>query len=80
MNKYYALISAAVLMGAVFTISPMMVFAQAGTNATDLASRLAPGGGASGIVEPTERVFVFVCPQDFQSADDCQIFLANPAS
>jgi hypothetical protein len=57
----------------------MMAFAQGGTNMTDLASRLAPGGGATEpIVEPNEIVFVLVCPEDFQTAEECQIFGMTP--
>ncbi len=42
------------------------------------ASKLAPTGSAKGIKVQGENIFVLVCPRDFQSIKQCEIFVAQP--
>lgn len=60
----------------------MSAHAQGGGNiseaARELASSIAPGGGAEGLVAEDETILTFVCPPESQNGTECQIFIGVP--
>ena len=49
-----------------------------GANMTADASKLAPSGSTKGVVAQGEKIFTVVCPRDFQSIRQCEVFTAQP--
>jgi hypothetical protein len=67
-----------VIAATTISVNSMTAYAQGGTNMTGDASKLAPTGSAKGIVAQGEKIFVVVCPRDFQSIKQCEVFTAQP--
>ena len=59
-------------------VNTMTAYAQGGANMTGDTSKLAPSGSAKGVVAQGEKIFIVVCPRDFQSIKQCEIFTAQP--
>jgi hypothetical protein len=86
MKAYIVLVTAAFLIAATaISFNTMTAYARSpenmiggGANMTGNASKLAPSGSAKGIVAQGEKIFIVVCPRDFQSIKQCEIFTAQP--
>jgi hypothetical protein len=80
MKAYIVLVTTVFLItAAAISVNTMTAYAQGGANMTGGdASRLAPNGAAKGIVAQGEKIFIVVCPRDFQSIKQCEIFTAQP--
>ena len=79
MKAYIGLITAVFVVAATtISINSMTVYAQGGANMTGDASKIAPTGSGKGIVAQGEKIFVVVCPRDFKSIKQCEIFVAQP--
>jgi hypothetical protein len=86
MNAYIVLVTAAFLIAATaISVNTMTAYARSpenmiggGANMTGNASKLSPSGSAKGIVAQGEKIFIVVCPRDFQTIKQCEIFVAQP--
>jgi len=86
MKAYIVLFTAAFLVAATaISVNTMTTYARSpenmiggGPNMTADASKLAPSGSAKGVVSQGEEIFVVVCPRDFQSIKQCEIFTSKP--
>ena len=86
MKAYIVLFTAAFLIAATaISVNTMTAYARSpenmiggGPNMTAAASKLAPSGSAKGVVAQGEKIFIVVCPRDFQSIKQCEIFTAQP--
>jgi len=88
MKAHIALVTAVFLIAATaISVNTMTAYARSpvehtsttgGANLTGDASKLAPNGAAKGIVAQGEKIFIVVCPRDFQTIKQCEIFVAQP--
>jgi hypothetical protein len=85
MKAYIVLFTAAFLIAAsAISVNTMTAYARSpenmigGANMTGNASKLAPSGSAKGVVAQGEKIFIVVCPRDFQSIRQCEVFTAQP--
>lgn len=91
MKAYIVLFTAAFLIAATaISVNTMTAYARSpenmiggakmagGANMTGDASKLAPSGSAKGVVAQGEKIFIVVCPRDFQSNRQCEVFTAQP--
>ena len=86
MKAYIVLFTAAFLVAVTaISVNTMTAYARSpenmiggGHNMTAAASKLAPSGSTKGLVVQGVEVFVVVCPRDFQSIKQCEIFTAQP--
>jgi hypothetical protein len=86
MKAYIVLVTAVFLVAATaISVNTMTAYARTpenmiggGANMTGNASKLAPSGSAKGIVAQGDNIFIVVCPRDFQSIKQCEIFTARP--
>ena len=88
MKAYIALFTAAFLIAATaISVNTMTAYARTPVehasmtgiaNMTGDASKLTPSGSAKGVVAQGEKIFIVVCPRDFQSIRQCEVFTAQP--
>jgi hypothetical protein len=86
MKAYIVLVTAAFLIAATaISVNTMTAYARSpenmiggGPNMTAAVSKLAPSGSAKGIVAQGEKIFIVVCPRDFQIIKQCEILTAQP--
>ena len=85
MKAYIVLFTAAFLIAATaISVNTMTAYARSpenmigGANMTGNASKLSPSGSAKGVVAQGEKIFIVVCPRDFQSIRQCEVFTAQP--
>jgi len=86
MKAFIVLFTAAFLIAATaISVNTMTTYARSpenmiggGPNMTAAASKLAPSGSAKGVVSQGEEIFTVVCPRDFQSIKQCEIFTSKP--
>ena len=85
MKAYIVLFTAAFLIAATaISVNTMTAYARSpenmigGANMTGNASKLAPSGSAKGVVAQGDNIFIVVCPRDFQSIRQCEVFTAQP--
>lgn len=79
MKAYIVLVTAAFLIAATtISVNTMTAYAQGGANMTGDANKLSPGGSAKGIVAQGEKIFMVICPRDFQIIKQCEILTAQP--
>ena len=77
MKSSFLIVTVLVAAAAVFGV-PIAATAQTNDTASDsIMATLIPGGGAQGLIEPGEKVFVLVCPPTAQTGDDCQVLQAQ---
>jgi hypothetical protein len=87
MKAYIVLFTAAFLIAATaISVNTMTTYARSpenmiggGPNMTADASKIAPSGSTKGVVAQGEKIFTVVCPRDFQSIKQCEVFTAQPS-
>ena len=79
MKAYIVLVTAVFLIAATaISVNTMTAYAQGGANMTGDANKLSPSGSAKGIVAQGEKIFIVVCPRDFQIIKQCEILTPQP--
>jgi hypothetical protein len=79
MKAYIVLVTAVFLIAATaISVNTMTAYAQGRVNMAGDASKLSPSGSAIGIVAQGEKIFIVVCPRDFQIIKQCEILTAQP--
>ena len=80
MNKISQTIAISTVIVVMFGITNMpMVFAQTNQTGLEQTMKSAAQMNAMKATAPGDVVFVLICPPNFQTLDECQVFVGQPA-